>query len=96
MADYVNLQQTEFSDFQMQLATLHETVITAEEELRKKFLDVSSLEGGFYVESITSKLECLLSELQMGPIIQLSTVFAGTEQAIAGYLQGIIGIDSYQ
>ena len=96
MADYINLQQTEYSDFQTKLTTLHQTVITAEAELRKKFLDVSSLDGGFYVENITNKLECLLSELQMGPVIQLSAVFAGTEQAVAGFLQGIIGIDSYQ
>ncbi len=96
MAEYVNLQQAEFNDFQTQLATLHTTLITAEEALRTKFLDLSSLEGGFYVENISNKLECLLSELQMGPIIQLNTVFVGTEQAIAGFLQGIIGIDSYQ
>lgn len=96
MADYVNLQQTEFSDFQTELTTLHETVITAEAELRKKIIDVSSLEGGFYVENISNKLGCLLTELQTGPIIQLSTVFVGTEQSVAGFLQGIIGIDSYQ
>lgn len=96
MAEYVNLQQTEYSDFQTKLASLHETVLTAEAELRKKFLDLSSLEGGFYVENISNKLESLLTELQIGPIIQLNTVFVGTEQAVAVFLQGVIGIDSYQ
>lgn len=96
MADYVNLQQSEYEELQTKLATLHEAVLHAEEEIRKKILDLSSLEGGFYVEHISKKIECLLSELQNGPILQLGTVFDGTEYAISGFLQGIIGIDSYQ
>ncbi len=96
MADYINLQQTEYSEFQTKLTTLHETVISTEEELRKKILEVSSLEGGFYVENISNKLEYLLTELQTGAITHLSTVFTGTEQAVVGFLQGIIEIDSYQ
>ena len=82
MADYINLQQAEYSEVQTNLKKLHETLINAEEDIRKKFLDLSSANGGFYVESVSEKIEYLLDELKTGPITQLNAVLTLSEQTI--------------
>lgn len=96
MADYINLQQSEFDEMQTKLKDLHEELLTAEMNIRSKISDLTSVDGGFYAALISEKIACLLEELNAGPITQLGSVFIGSEQAIAVFLHGIMEIDAYQ
>lgn len=94
MADYVNLQQSEVDEVQTRLATLHQEILQNDAAIRETIMELASMEGGFYIESISEKINCLLEELKSGPIAQLETCFTGTEEAVSAYVQGIIGIDT--
>jgi len=94
MADYVNLQQAEVDEVQTKIAVLHDEIISNEASIRGTVLELASMEGGFYIASISEKINCLLEELKNGPVAQLEDCFVGTEEAVSAFVQGIVGIDT--
>lgn len=93
MADLINLQQTEYDELQTNLAALHENIISGEAAVREKVLNLVSMEGGFYVADISSKVSLLLTSLKTGAIAQLETAFENTETAISDYVSAVVQID---
>lgn len=94
MADYVNLQQSEIDEVQTKLAALHNEILQSERAIRKTVLNLASMEGGFYIASISEKIGSLLDELNNGPVTQMSNCFMGTEEAVSAFVQGIVEIDT--
>ncbi|MDO4305128.1 MAG: hypothetical protein Q4D94_14580 [Bacillota bacterium] len=94
MAQYINMQQTEYDEIQTKLAAIHEEILTGEETIRNKIAELIQIEGGFYVEKISSNVDLLLSRMKEVSDAQLKTAFQNTEQAVEAFADVIIQIDT--
>lgn len=93
MAGYINMQQPEYDDIQKSLKTIHENIIADEEKIRNLIIELTQIEGGFYINMISDKISRLMSEMKLGAIAQLESAFTNTEQAAEAFVNAVIQID---
>lgn len=93
MADYINMQQTEYDEIQIRLKKIHEDIFSGEAAIREKVLTLTEMEGGFYIENVSIKIKGLLCNLGLVPLKQLQQIFQNTEDAVADYINAVIQID---
>lgn len=93
MANYINIQQTEYNDLQTNLAVLHEDIIANEAEIRELVKELIEIEGGFYISMISEKISLLMSEMEVAVMEQLKSTFEDTEKAIEDFAGAVIEID---
>lgn len=93
MADYINMQQTEYDVLQTDLAALQEDIISNEAKIRELIIELVGIEGGFYISMISEKISFLMSEMQAGPMTQLESDFESSREAISAFVDAVIQID---
>ncbi len=93
MAEYINMQQTEYDEVQTSLATLHEEILTGEETIRNMVTELITIEGGFYLESVSEKLQTLLNYMAFYFIALLQGAYEITDQGISTFVETVIGVD---
>lgn len=93
MAEYINMQQTEYDEVQTSLSKLHQDIISGEATIRDKVIALTEIEGGFYVENISLNIRLLLENLKSTALTQMETAFADTEEAIAAFVDAVIQVD---
>ena len=94
MADYINLQQSEFDEVQTKIENLHALLFAAENGIRESTLTLVSEEGGFYIAGISEKIKCLLDEVKAGPVAHLEKSFMGTEDAVESFVRAVKETDT--
>lgn len=93
MAEYINMQQTEYDEVQTSLSKLHQDIISGEATIRDKVIALTEIEGGFYVENISLNIRLLLENLKSTALTQMETAFSDTEEAIAAFVDAVIQVD---
>ncbi|MDO4305163.1 MAG: hypothetical protein Q4D94_14765 [Bacillota bacterium] len=93
MAQYINMQQTEYDEIQTKLAAIHEEILTGEETIRNKIIELTQIEGGFYVALISTQVHSLLSTLEGYALEKIKESFEMTEQTISAFADAVIQID---
>lgn len=93
MAEYINMQQIEYDEVQTSLAALHEEILTGEETIRNMVTELITIEGGFYLESVSEKLQTLLNYMAFYFIAQLKGAYDITDQGISTFVETIVGLD---
>ena len=93
MADYINMQQTEYDELQTNLILLHELIISGENDIRAAISELVSYEGGLYVQGISSRSESLLSQMEVMITQNISNSFSESEKAVADYVSSVIQLD---
>ncbi|MGN1314265.1 MAG: hypothetical protein ACI4VG_04525 [Lachnospiraceae bacterium] len=91
---FINLQQAEYDEFQTRLANLHGELIISENSIRESIRMLSGIEGGFYVQDISFKIQYLLDCITEGPAALLGQVFGDSETAVDAFIQAIIETDT--
>lgn len=94
MADYINLQQTEVDAVQAKLQTMHVEILYYESLIREEVLKLAAMEGGFYISQISEKIDCLLDNLNSGPMVMLKTSFEDAEKALDTFFSAVMETDS--
>ncbi len=93
MAQYINMQQMEYDEVQVKLAAIHEEILTGEETIRKKIIELTQIEGGFYVEQISVNITNLLIHMNACVLSQIKDAFESTDQSISAFVDTVIGVD---
>ena len=93
MADYVNLQQQEYDEIRSSLEKLHEEILGAEASVRSKVLQLTEMEGGFYIANISARVDALLGYLQGGPVNGMKAAFEHTLEAVDTFVETIVQTD---
>lgn len=89
----INMQQIEYDEIQTSLAALHEEILEGEEAIRQKVTELITIEGGFYIKSVSEKLQTLLEYMSFYFVAQLKGVYDVTDQGISTFVETIIGVD---
>lgn len=89
----INMQQIEYDEIQTSLAALHEEILEGEETIRQKVTELITIEGGFYIKSVSEKLQTLLEYMSFYFVAQLKGVYDVTDQGISTFVETIIGVD---
>jgi len=93
MAEYINMQQTEYDEVQASLLTIHEEILKAEKEIREGIWSLIDYEGGLYVQGISFTIMNLL--LSMGATAGvLQKNFSASEIATANFIAEVIEADA--
>ena len=87
------MQQIEYDEIQTSLAALHEEILEGEETIRQKVTELITIEGGFYIKSVSEKLQTLLEYMSFYFVAQLKGVYDVTDQGISTFVETIIGVD---
>lgn len=93
MANYINMQQSEYDEVQQKLEALRSEIISGEADIRQRILELTEIEGGFYVEMISEKIGALLNELSWGAMRQRLRASADSKAAIEAFVDAIVQID---
>lgn len=93
MAEYINMQQIEYDEVQTSLAALHEEILTGEETIRNMVTELIMIEGGFYMETVSEKIQILLNYMAFYFIAQLQGVYDITDQGISTFVETMVGLD---
>ncbi len=92
MAQYINMQQTEYDEVQTSLLALHEEILKAEREIREGIWSLTDYEGGLYVQGISFTAMNLL--LSMGAAAgALQRNFSASEIAAANFIAEVTAAD---
>ncbi len=94
MAQYINMQQAEYDEIQIKLAAIHEEILTGEETIRKKIIELTQIEGGFYVTKISFQVHGLLSTLERYGMKKVQESFELTEQTVCAFVDAVMQIDA--
>lgn len=93
MADYINMQQTEYDELQVKLNSIHESILVGESEIREAIQELVKIQGGFYVQKITLKVNSMLFQMGMIVATDTATLFYDSEVKIASHIQSVIQTD---
>lgn len=93
MTDYINLQQTEYTQLQVMLDQVHEAVIKGEAEIREDICSLVADGGGMYVKDISLKVSNLLYQMETVIAADIFQQFTESQQEIANYLQIVVQND---
>lgn len=93
MAEYINMQQTEYDDLQTKLESLHDDIISGDEKVRTAIETLVSIDGGFHIADVSTKIDTLLESLNTDVMEKLKTVFEDSESAISEYVSTVLLID---
>lgn len=92
MAEYINMQQTEYDEVQTSLLTLHEEILKAEKEIRNEIWTLINYEGGLYVKGISSNIMDILLNMSL-TVSFLQHDFNNSEQAITKFIASVVEAD---
>lgn len=89
----INMQQIEYDEIQTSLAALHEEILEGEETIRQKVTELITIEGGFFIKSVSEKIQILLDYMAFYFIAKLKEAYDITDQGISTFVETIIGVD---
>lgn len=89
----INMQQIEYDEIQTSLAALHEEILEGEEAIRQKVTELITIEGGFFIKSVSEKIQILLDYMAFYFIAKLKEAYDITDQGISTFVETIIGVD---
>lgn len=92
MAEYINMQQTEYDEVQTSLLTIHEEILKAEKEIRNEIWTLINYEGGLYVKGISSNIMDILLNMSL-TVSFLQHDFNNSEHAVAEFIASVIEAD---
>lgn len=92
MAEYINMQQTEYDELQNCLRSLHGEVVKAEQEIRDQILVLVDYDGGLYVKGISAIIIDVLLNMSL-TAKSLRNDFDDSEQAVAAFIASVIEAD---
>ncbi len=93
MAQYMNMQQIEYDEIQTKLEALHEEILTGEETIRNKIMELTQIEGGFYVEQISANVINLLIYMNACVMSQIKDAFEAVDQGVGTFVNTVTGVD---
>lgn len=93
MANYINMQETEYDELQVRLAQIHRDILESEKEIRQDISALVDLNGGFYVKNISVKITGLLITVNKVMIINVANSFRESESEITNYVDSVIRAD---
>lgn len=94
MADLVNLQQTEYDTVMAQLEELHESALEKIKSLSREIRALSQVEGGFYIENISDKIDLLLDALEADILTLAETNFTSSVTGMSDFADIILNVDT--
>ena len=94
MADIVNLQQSEYDTAIEKLNTLHETAIAGIIKISSEIRELSGIEGGFYVEQISAKIDSLLNTLDSGITAPMAVNMESSKTSMDNFAEIITNVDT--
>lgn len=94
MADIVNLQQCEYDTAVEKLAALHEDSIKQVKKISKEIRELSAIDGGFYIDNISTKIELLLDTLENGIMNSTEMNMEASETSMDSFAEIIVNIDT--
>lgn len=92
MAEYINMQQTEYDELQNRLRVLHGEVVKTEQEIRDQIQSLVDYDGGLYVKGISA----IISDILLSMFIAVNGFkndFEDSEQAVAAFIISVIEAD---
>lgn len=89
MADYINMQETEYDELQEKIALIHDGIEEGERTIREHIQLFVSLEGGFFVKEISEKITKMLSEMDNTISSDIVGSFRCSEQEIAEFVDSV-------
>lgn len=94
MADLVNLQQNEYDTSLTQLQELHQTALEKLKALSKDVRTLSQVDGIFYIEKLSEKIEFLMDILETDILTLMETNFAASETSMSDFAEIILNVDT--
>ena len=94
MADIVNLQQCEYDAAVEKLAALHEDSINQVSKISKEIRELSAMDGGFYRDNISAKIELLLDTLETGIMDSTGMNMEASKTSMDSFAEIIVNVDT--
>ncbi|TCL60980.1 hypothetical protein EDD76_10177 [Kineothrix alysoides] len=94
MADLVNMQQTEYDAVILKLKSLHEEELAAARDIIKDIKNLAEVDGGFYIQKISAKVDDLLGALEVNILTSMEDSFQLTEKTMETFMNAVAAIDS--
>ena len=86
MADYINMQETEYDDLQQKLAEMHTAIIAGEKEIREGINSLVEKGGGMYIKDISAKVTITLLYMGISVSTFIASSFHFSEEELAKFV----------
>lgn len=93
MAEYVNMQQSEYDDAVVKIAQIHNDVSDFAESIDSGIIKLTDQSGGFYIEKISEKVQLLLRALEQQPVSKAINIFEKEEETVKKYMELVKELD---
>lgn len=94
MAGIVNLQQSEYDTAIEKIGTINQSALEGIEKIASRIRELSEIEGGFYVEKISEKINILLNTINTGVCSPMASNMENTKVSMESFADMIVNVDS--